>query len=554
MRTILALLVAGCTPMGEPVDATRGTLPGAAPELAPPPTETLEHSQLAAGGTGWAWVDGLTEGDQVTFAASATAGPGPCPPALLGLCLDIVAPTVIGTAFADYTGHAIVSVPVPAGTPPMTTVYLQAAILGAAGPATTQVAAAIVDDDADLDGYVAGVDCNDADATVHPGASERFGDAVDSDCDGQVDGTPFGFQDYRWSTPRAPRVVETAGHWIIVTTADWFQDNSGGAAPTDVGVGMAIDQLGADNPAPTINAPVRWQGANNPQPLHAAVDAASTGGAYWAGTTYVNNANNWHYSVMRKVEWDFASSHFIMRTLEYSGMPYNTWSTDADVIVDPLAPDRPWMVACGPEHLQVLRGGSGIPSPSDDMFDAITPLDTETCFATALPAADQLEITTCGSTGCTGYLFDASTTTLTGSSLGYAPAWAALPTGPIDGDYRGGSHVVTDGADGAWVIGPTGSWHVLAGRALASVDAWSYAGQLFVSAVPAGPPGSDVLLAYGAPGALTERVVTFSDPSRPGLTAQATSIHADAAGILVAVTGTSALANEDAVGWMVLRP
>lgn len=44
-----------------------------------------------------------------------------------------------------------------------------------------------VSSDADGDGFLVGVDCNDADPAIHPEAPERCADDVDNDCDGVID-------------------------------------------------------------------------------------------------------------------------------------------------------------------------------------------------------------------------------------------------------------------------------------------------------------------------------------------------------------------------------
>jgi len=83
--------------------------------------------------------------------------------------------------------------------------------------------------DADGDGFVAVVDCDDADASAFPGAHEVLWDAVDSNCDG-VDGTAGAFAE-------GPEGGVMLGAMLVV--ADWDDDSLdevAASAPSNVHV------------------------------------------------------------------------------------------------------------------------------------------------------------------------------------------------------------------------------------------------------------------------------------------------------------------------------
>lgn len=88
---------------------------------------------LIRGQTATAKVCNTTPGEMVHLAYSlAGIGSGPCPPPLGGLCLDILSPRVLGSAFADSLGSAGFSANLPASTP-LIPVYVQAVIARGVG-------------------------------------------------------------------------------------------------------------------------------------------------------------------------------------------------------------------------------------------------------------------------------------------------------------------------------------------------------------------------------------------------------------------------------------
>lgn len=133
-------------------------------------------------------VSGATPGATVVFATS-TAGPGagPCHPGL-GVCLDLLSPTVLGNVVVAGNGTALLSLPVPAGAPGVT-LYTQAVVLDGSATVTNTVTSVVQAVDNDGDGHSAPSDCDDDDPNIHGGAPEAC-DGADQDCDGVVDDAP----------------------------------------------------------------------------------------------------------------------------------------------------------------------------------------------------------------------------------------------------------------------------------------------------------------------------------------------------------------------------
>lgn len=79
-----------------------------------PPLYELVVSQMVGGQTARLSAAPVPPGSTVHFALSTRGpGPGPCPPALGGQCLGVMAPTQLGSAVANSDGLALLQVRVP---------------------------------------------------------------------------------------------------------------------------------------------------------------------------------------------------------------------------------------------------------------------------------------------------------------------------------------------------------------------------------------------------------------------------------------------------------
>ena len=118
----------------------------------PPGYIDLYVTPLHTGGAYTATVSGTDPGARVYLAGSMAMGPGPCPGPLLGACLDLTRPRLLGSAVASPDGVAVLEATLPDLAPGME-LSLQAAAVsdeGTVSAVVTSVVGAGCIDDADL--------------------------------------------------------------------------------------------------------------------------------------------------------------------------------------------------------------------------------------------------------------------------------------------------------------------------------------------------------------------------------------------------------------------
>lgn len=455
------------------------------------------------------------------------------------------------------------------------------------------------------------VDCDDGDASRHPGAVEVC-NTLDDDCDGLVDqedpdatapttqlaypdadGDGFGAvgsslvvgcgvtgsataDDCDDSDP----LVHPGGREHLGDTRDSDCDGALDRAPfvfhsadlqaprppavvqLDAGfaIASAADELDEGTPMDDVGlaflvaddgtaGPIAvWQGDAAPVPLGARIDADGAGDTLWAAGTFANATDGQSYTTVR--ELTVQGTELVPDRFAFGGVPQLSEGIDVDVIAGD--PTSPWAVACGPDYLHVLSGPT-LPSPAASITTPTSPTML-TCFASSAPLLGTLEVAECRiPTGCLGHLFTAAAGTLLGSST-YLPDWYGV-TGPTlfpRGDAHGSLHVVEDATGGAWIHTSTVSAQLFGALVVSSADAVERDGIVYAAAVGEAGAGPELYLAWGDPAApLSVQELLVSDPTRPGLVPEGVAVAASDTTVAIAISGTSSAGG--ALGWVLLE-
>jgi hypothetical protein len=440
------------------------------------------------------------------------------------------------------------------------------------------------DFDADLDGFalrddllppgsaaysgdLPQTDCDDEVPEVFPGALERIGDTVDSDCDGGQRTALFGFSAFAWNQPRPPSVGATDFHYLLTTAADTF---TSGVSTTNVGITLMFDKtaVGGDEPAGNN----RWEsavaGAFADQ-----IDVIYGSDRYYVGAAHQRPVagNTKNDARLYRFVWDAGISRYIRLFISSVGVNADPY-LGLDIEFDGAG--KLLLGACGQGvgHFMIARNepnGTFVPEDSvpASLTDPVSPI--ENGAGGAMPAQVglncALEATTPDPTLHAWPTTGANDFTTNWTSVSYRGPNATWSGYKLHSVVHEGSLAVLSGTTPSGSV-PAGltvfSNGAVLGRYLLTdevywADAALLGGQIHIVAVVkdrANDGKDDLIMLSGPVANPTATVVPFT---RPGMSIEPTaaSIHADAERVFVAVTGTILSGGTgDVVGWTFFRP
>jgi hypothetical protein len=216
--------------------------------------------------------------------------------------------------------------------------------------------------DADEDGHddvaYGGEDCDDGDPSVHPGTVETLGDAVDSDCDGEPDGSPWATVDLRGSTGvRGPR-LGLGEHSILLA---WQAETIEGDTTLHDGFGLLALDL-ADPTGPELGA--RLEGSAEDLGTSGPFDMDVEGGiVVLAQSTWTEEER---LIGVHGLPEDLSSHHGVS-TEPFAGLPFDALQLGVS------ESDYAMATACGPDG----AGIHGVAVWADDLASSGAALDID---------------------------------------------------------------------------------------------------------------------------------------------------------------------------------
>ena len=390
-------------------------------------------------------------------------------------------------------------------------------------------------------------------ALCFPAPWNCWGDAIDQDCDGGADTTPFGFGSLLWDAPRRPVVGKSGQHYLLSTTTD--QLNTQSTSLGNVGVTLLFDKNSPGFDEPYVNQPFIWQTANSSHTLGRGLDILSdtASGLVYPATSYYRPSNGNTYLINRQLKWNVLTDTYD-QALAFDSMIESDTYLDIDLALP--SPGEVWTFACGSQtlHLITASATTGV-WRSEDTAELQNNAAGSVCFLDAsTPSA--VVGTVCNGVSCTSYDLDPDATAGQEIKISASQDWSAENFSYAD--TRDGWLIATYPTTGVKIHKLDNGTHhdLLSGHKVYAADMMMHGAEFYLAAIiDDGNSGREVVLSYGDPASnMNTATFDFVETGVRNLTPEGISLHVDSKRVFMAVSGPEEgkTANKAAVGWLFL--